>query len=139
MTEINSDHDGPYPSANPPTEGTQVTDASSTSSTKEALNILSNAMVKLTTEMSQLRQQQQNLQQTTTTQREHVPPQYYPTVHSYVPRQPAPMTQSYPHPFGNHPTPIPSIPPAPPLQVPITTRPRRDPQTEKSKKAFYGV
>ena len=59
MTEINSNHDGPYPSAsNQPTEGIQVTDASSASSTKEALNILSNAMVKLTTEMSHLRQQQ---------------------------------------------------------------------------------
>ena len=43
------------------------------------------------------------------------------------------------HTYGNQPTPLSSLPPAPPLQVPTTTRPRRDPQTEKSKKAFYGV
>ncbi len=44
MTEISRDNDGPSPSDTPPMEGTQVADASSTSSTREAINLLSTAM-----------------------------------------------------------------------------------------------
>ena len=77
MTEISSDNEGPYPSDSAPIEGTQVTDASSTSSTKDALAQISTAMLKLTTEMSQLRQQQQHIQQS------GLPQPYQPHVQSY--------------------------------------------------------
>ena len=55
MTEITRDHDGPSPSDTPPMEGTQVTDASSMSTTREAINLLSNT-AKLSSEMLQLRE-----------------------------------------------------------------------------------
>ena len=131
MTEISSDNEGPYPSDSAPIEGTHVTDASSTTSTKDALAQISSAMLQLTTEMSQLRQQQQH------TQQPGIPHMYQPHVQSYG----IPMTHN-PH-FHHH-----SYPPVPQVRssssLPDYKRiPRnrtiRDPQKEKSKKAFYGV
>lgn len=90
MAEISRDNEGPYPSDSALIEGTQVTDASSTLSTKDALAQISTTMLKRTTEMSQLRQQQHNNQQS------GLPPLYQPHVQPYG----APMT--HPHQYQPH-------------------------------------
>ena len=76
MIEITSDNEGPYPSDSALIKGAHVTDASSTSSTKDALAQLSSAMLKPTTEMSQLHQEHHTLQQS------GFSPQYYPHIQS---------------------------------------------------------
>lgn len=100
MTEITGDDEGPFPSEPSPTDGTLVTDASSTSSTKAVLAQLSNAMVHLTTEMSQLRQEHQTLQQPKRVPQPPFHSQYYPPVQSYGTNFPTPMT----HQNQNRPT-----------------------------------
>ncbi len=112
-------------------EGTQVTDASSTSSTREAINLLSTAMAQLTSEMSQLRKQQNNLHSSLPHQQDIPQTQYCPPVHSYGGIPPPPMTQNFTPTFVSRP---------PSSALPLrSSHPRRDPQREKSKKAFYGV
>ena len=99
MTKITGDNEGPYPSDSAPTDGTLVTDASSTSSTKSVLAQLSNAMVHLTTEMSQLRHEHQTLQQPQRVPQPPFTPQYYPPVQSYWTNIPTPMTHRHPNLF----------------------------------------
>ena len=139
MTEITSDNEGPPPSNSAPMDGTQVTDASSTSSTKAVLAQLSNAMVKLTTEMSQLRHEHQTLQQPRPIPHNSFPPQYYPHVQPYETTVPPPMPRHDPTSYVPHPTILTPPTQMPPYSQPNTTRQHRNPQREKSKKAFYGV
>ena len=131
MTEINRDDDGPSPSATPPMEGTHVTDASSTTSTREAINLLSTAMAQLTSEMTQLRKEHRTLQPSVPQQRDIPQFQYQQSVQYYGGIPLPPMTNSF-------------TPTFPTRQTSNTcshqySHPCRDPQREKSKKAFYGV
>ena len=93
MTEITRDHDGPSLSDTPPMEGTHVTDTSSTSTTREAINLLSNAMAKLSSEMLQLRKDHQTLQPSIhIVPWDHPESQYHQNVQSYGGIPPPPMT-----------------------------------------------